>query len=202
MDGFILAGGKSTRMGQPKSEMSLGGKLFLNMIADAMAPITGDRAIYVVGGDLAAPQPLRSLADPELEMDGVRPGGPLVGLYAALHAATSEWIVVSACDLPLVTGQLFVRLARQERTEFDAVVPVQPDGRPQPLCALYRRTPCLPAVLDAIRSGDGSLRWLLRQIRTRLVPFSEFASLEHARRLLTNVNTPEEYRSVVEESGP
>src|SRR5205085_8926978 len=67
--------------------------------------------------------------------------GALGGLHAALANCRREWAIVVACDLPFVTAALFDHLASL-RANHEAVVPVQPDGRPQPLAALYRAEPC------------------------------------------------------------
>jgi molybdopterin-guanine dinucleotide biosynthesis protein A len=69
----------------------------------------------------------------------LRPGfGAWSGLHAAVAYSRSEWALVLACDYPFVTSDLLTLLAGFASKECDAVVPVQPDGRLQPLCALYR----------------------------------------------------------------
>jgi molybdopterin-guanine dinucleotide biosynthesis protein A len=72
--------------------------------------------------------------------------GALGGIHAALTAAETDWVVVVACDLPFVTTQLFAHLKNYADDTLDAVVPIQADGRPQPVCALYRRGTCLPEI--------------------------------------------------------
>src|SRR3982751_3045935 len=130
IEGFILVGGASRRMGADKAELKLGHRSFVERVAEALAAIAAE--VSVVGDrDETQIHHLKVVRD-------VYPAwGALGGLHGALSACRKRWAAVVACDLPFVTGELFVRLASL-RENFDAVVPVQPDGRLQPLFALYR----------------------------------------------------------------
>ena len=105
--------------------------------------------------------------------------GALGGLHAALSACSAAWAAVVACDLPFVTGDLFQRLALL-RGDFDAVVPIQSDSRPQPLCALYRREPCLAQAEALIAIGERRPRALLAAVKTRWVKPAELEDLAGA----------------------
>jgi molybdopterin-guanine dinucleotide biosynthesis protein A len=116
----------------------------------------------------------------------------LGGLHAALAACRAEWAAVVACDLPFVTGELFARLMRL-REDAEAVVPVQPDGRLQPLCALYRTHPCRERARELIEQGERRPRRLVQAVRARTVAWEELADLTGAHLFFENVNTPEDY---------
>lgn len=183
VEGFILTGGKSSRMKTDKARLLLGAQSFTQKIAAALSSIT-DRVRVVGGqtpGDVWASVP-----------DVHREWGALGGLHAALYACRSSWAAVVACDLPFVTGELFERLCDM-RENFEAIVPVQTDGRLQPLCALYLKEACLPRVEELIAAGERRPRALLEQVRARLVAPSELADLSGAELFFTNVNTPEDY---------
>jgi molybdenum cofactor guanylyltransferase len=100
---------------------------------------------------------------------------------------------VVACDLPFVTGELLARLASMRDETTDAVVPLQEDGRVQPLCALYRARVCLGQVEELIREDELRPRALLSRVRARRVAFGELRDLEGSTRFFLNVNTPEDY---------
>jgi molybdopterin-guanine dinucleotide biosynthesis protein A len=119
--------------------------------------------------------------------------GALGGIHAALDASQSAWAAVVACDLPLVTADLFARLWQFAKEPFEAVVPVQPDGRQQPLCAFYLRESCLAATDRLIASAEHTPRALLASVPTRWVEFSELADLPDAAHFFLNVNTPADY---------
>jgi molybdopterin-guanine dinucleotide biosynthesis protein A len=189
IDSFILAGGVSSRMGTDKARLSLGGQQFVERIAGALAPIS--RSVSIVGArHPAAKWDLQNVPDVYPQW------GALGGLHAALHACKSDWAAVVACDLPFVTGELFVRLASLGEN-FDAVIPVQTDGRPQPLCALYRRAPCLAAARELIESGERRPRDLLQKVNTRRVATAELADLSDAQLFFLNINTPEDYEQAM-----
>ena len=187
VEGFILVGGASSRMGRDKSRLMLGGQTTVERIAEAMADVT--TRVRLVGGqdDRNRFESVPDLADS---------WGPLGGIHAALHAAEAEWCIAIACDLPFVSASLLRRLLElgSDQTEsFDAVVPIQADDYPQALCAAYRRPPCLDAAERSIRNGDHSPRALLDRVKTRYVPFAEISDLPGAGNFFFNINTPENY---------
>jgi molybdenum cofactor guanylyltransferase len=187
VEGFILVGGASSRMGRDKSRLMLGSQTTVERIAEAMADLATRVRLVGGGDDRNRFQSIPDLTDS---------WGPLGGIQAALHAAEAEWCILIACDLPFVSAGLLQRLfeLRSNETEsFDAVVPIQADDYPQPLCALYRRVACLEAAEESIRNGEHSPRALLDRVKSRFVPFAEIADLTGAHNFFFNINTPENY---------
>lgn len=186
IEAFILAGGASNRMGTDKSQLLLEDQTFVERIADTLLTVTD--SIRLVGGRQNSK--LSTVADVYPQW------GALGGLHAALSACSRDWAIVVACDLPFVTPELFRSLASM-RGDHDAVVPVQPDGRPQPLAALYRVRPCLRRATELIEAGQRRPLDLLQSVNTRWVDFSEIANLDQAQRFFVNINTPDDYYGVV-----
>jgi molybdopterin-guanine dinucleotide biosynthesis protein A len=185
VQGFILVGGASTRMGRDKSQLLFGDRTSAELIAAELRSVS--RSITTVGGQTQGLSALRNI--PDLRRDW----GPLAGIEAALQEATSECCLMVACDFPFVTRNLFERLLEFMADDTDAIVPLQSDGRPQPLCAAYRVASCLSAAENAILAGKHSPRDLLERVRTRYLPFTELSRLERAEHFFFNVNTPESY---------
>jgi molybdenum cofactor guanylyltransferase len=186
VEGFILVGGQSSRMGVDKSTLLFSGKTGIELIAATLLVLTN--RVRLVGSRGSAPPALENVADTYHQW------GALGGIHAALAACEAEWAVIVACDLPLVTAGLFERLASfAEANYFDAVVPIQEDGRPQPLCALYRG-PCLPITERLISQGEHTPRTLLAQVQTRWVELAELRDLDGSEHFFLNVNTPADYR--------
>jgi molybdopterin-guanine dinucleotide biosynthesis protein A len=184
IEGFILVGGASRRMGADKAGLKLGNRSFVERVAEALAAIALN--VSVVGADGTQIPHLTVVRD-------VYPAwGALGGLHGALSACRSSWAAVVACDLPFVTGELFVRLSSL-REDFDAVVPIQTDGRPQPLCALYRREACMPLAAELIAAGERRPRALLQRVLTRWVAPRELEDLPGSGDFFANINTPEDY---------
>jgi molybdopterin-guanine dinucleotide biosynthesis protein A len=182
--GFILTGGQSRRMGTDKSRLMLGGRSFLEHIAGQLSLLTS--CVTVVGNDTEAQLKIPTVPDVYPQW------GALGGVHAALAACSAVWALIVACDFPFVTGELFARLA-SFREGAEAVAPIQSDGIPQPLCALYRVEPCLGRADHLIKSGERKPLALLQSVQTRWLSFAELSDLEGVDHFFDNINTPEDY---------
>lgn len=191
IEGFILAGGASSRMGADKALLRLGGDLFVERVGRALQSITG-RVRVVSSRHEGAAFGLEVLPD---RYEG---RGAMGGLHAALAACDGAWAAVVSCDLPFVTGALLARLASLRGPGVEAVAPTQADGRRQPLCALYARDACLPVVESLIRADELRPRALLSRVRERPVAFEELADLDGSKLFFSNVNTPDDYRRALD----
>lgn len=200
IDGFVLVGGASSRMGRDKSQMTIGGKKLFERPVIALREISGG-SISLVGGQsdhVDASVDGRLVVLPDLNIDGQNTSrAPIVGLYTALVNAKTEWIGVLACDLPFVTAGLMTKLAGFCSDEYAAVVPRQSDARPQPLCAFYRRERCLAVVEEFLKTGELKLKRFLSLISTRYVEFNEIADLDGSSNFFLNINGPEDYESAL-----
>jgi len=122
--------------------------------------------------------------------DAVADFGPLGGLLAALEDSPSEWNVIVACDMPLVTTDLFRFLVAQTSDcSDDLVLPYDREGRPEPLCAAYRST-----AREAVRRAvDGGVHKVMRALDglkiSRLTP-ADYASVDPHGLVFTNLNHP------------
>jgi molybdopterin-guanine dinucleotide biosynthesis protein A len=185
-EAFILAGGQSRRMGRDKSQLQFETETFTERIARVLKEVTDSVTLVNPRHDH---HQLHAVVD-------VYPNwGALGGLHAALAACKREWAIVVACDLPFVTAQLLNYLITL-RHHHDAIVPLQSDERPQPLCALYRIEPCLPRATELIETGHRRPLDLLQLVNTRCVPFTELRNLAQAEKFFVNINTPEDYDAV------
>lgn len=179
-------------MGSDKSQLLVQNETFVERIAGELAKVT--EQVSVVG---RAEQAYPGLA---IVHDLHPHWGALGGVHGALAACSAEWALVVACDLPRVKASLFHRLLSLGQN-FDAVAPLQPDGRRQPLCALYRVAECLQQSAALIESGERKPVALLQSVSTRWVQFAELADLPGAETFFDNINTPRDYRRISQESG-
>lgn len=186
VEGFILAGGASSRMGTDKATLRLSGLTFVERVAAALGSITDSLSVVSsahAAGELSLP----------VVPDLFARRGAIGGIHAALKSCRAPWAAIVSCDLPFVTGGLLARLSSLRGEAFDAVAPLQPDGRQQPLCALYSRDACLKVAEELILAGELRPRALLKRVRTRWVAFEELADLPGSDLFFRNVNTPEDY---------
>jgi len=181
---FILVGGASSRMGRDKSQLRFGERTSTQIIAAELQSVA--RSVMTVGTPAVIDGDLVNIPDSRPDW------GPLAGIHAALGHARSEYGLIVACDFPLVTSQLFARLL-QTMKEADALVPLQRDGRIQPLCSVYRCSPGLRAATEAIDRGEHSPRAMLDRLSVRYASFNELSDLEGSEYFFYNVNTPDNY---------
>lgn len=194
VEGFVLIGGASSRMGRDKAEMCIGGRRLFERAAAALDGICQGKVTLVgkAGFDHDIPVITDIRVNPSNQIRA-----SIYGLYTALAFANTPWIAVLACDLPFVTEDLMTRLAEYRSNEFDAVVPFQPDGQPQPLCAFYRREVSLVVVEAMVRNDDLKLQRLLSRVSTRFLEFEEIANLDGSANFFLNVNKPEDYQTAI-----
>jgi molybdopterin-guanine dinucleotide biosynthesis protein A len=185
--GVILAGGRSSRMGQDKAKLDISG---LSMFERTLRMMKELFKRVIIAGD----RPDLSKPDVPCYKDHY-PGSALGGLYTGLIEAGTEWIMVSACDIPFPD----VRIARfllDQREGYDVVVPKTPGGS-EPLFAVYRKT-CLPFMKEQLDKNILKINNFYPHVRVRDALYEEMPEgWEHA---LLNVNTPEQYLSVKENS--
>ena len=183
VEAFILAGGASSRMGTDKSQLLIERQTFTERISETLLKLTD--SVILVGRQLDT-SVLPSVPDVYPQW------GALGGLHAALTACKRDWAIVVACDLPFVTAELFSFVASL-RLDHEAVVPIQPDGRPQPLASLYRVDPCRQRATELIEAGRRRPLDLLEAVKTRWVSFDEIRNLEQSESFFVNINTPSDY---------
>ncbi len=203
IQGFVLAGGASSRMGQDKAHLRVGGKQFFERAVTALSPICHG-PVSVVGGnhpDMASKTDLDIEFIPDFREICQLPQAPIVGLYTALTYATTPWIAILACDLPFVTGDLMIRLAGYRSDDIDVIVPLQPDANSQPLCAIYNRDRCLQVVKDMVEKGELKMRTVVSMLHSRFVSFDKLADLSGSASFFFNVNNPEDHMSAVKIAG-
>lgn len=197
ISGYILIGGTSSRMGRPKHLISFGGESLLERAVRELGQVCAP--VAVIGSGVEPIEGIRHIADDVSISDSV--SGPLVGLYTALSDSKTEWTAIVACDMPFVTAGLISFLAELADGSVDAVVPVQADGWPQPLCSLYKRSVCLPVSEKLVAEGRRGPRALLEHVRVRRVEFSELRQLTGSDSFFLNVNTPADLELAVRISG-
>lgn len=183
--GLVLAGGRGSRMGQPKGELLFRGRSLAERAAFALRPLCGSVLIGVAPG---APNPAPGFPAVEDPLPAGR--GPLAGLEAAFAATGRADLLVLACDYPAVETDLLRAILAAARPEDDLVFPVDPKGKDHPLVGLWRRS-AEPVVREALARRQHKVRALLAELAVRRLRERELPSFDLGRALL-NVNVPED----------
>ena len=184
---FILAGGKSSRMGTDKAFVDYEGRTLLARALDMARSVASTVCIVGSKEKFAAYAPVVE--------DMFRDCGPLGGIHAALLASPTELNVMLAVDMPFVSSAFLQYLITEARGASDSVVVVPcGDGRRQPLCAIYRRE--FAGVAErALRAGRNKIDVLFDQVRTRVIGREELEGAGFSSAIFRNLNTPEELQA-------
>ena len=186
---FILAGGKSTRMGADKAFVMLHGHTLLAKALALARSVAGEVRILGDRAKFAAFAPV---------VEDVFPGcGPLGGIHAGLRASQTELNLMLAVDLPLISPEQLHYLVTRARGASAMVTAARANGGWQPLCAVYRRE-FAEAAEQALRAGKYKIDMLFAPGCTQLVSEQELADAGFSDNIFRNVNTPEELAEVGE----
>ena len=195
---IVLAGGRSSRMGQPKAGLEWHGSTLLRRVV-GLVQRGVDGPVVVVR---AAGQDLPSLpgAVEVLEDDSVA-RGPLQGMATGLGALQdrASHAFVCSTDLPLL-HPAFVRAVVRAGQDADVALPVV-QGHRQPLAACYR-TGLADRARALLAEGRPRPAFLLEgaDVRTlddlALLADPALAKVDPALSSVTGVNTPEQYAAL------
>jgi molybdopterin-guanine dinucleotide biosynthesis protein A len=181
---FVLAGGKSSRMGRDKAFLRLGDETLLSQaltFASAVASevrILGDAKKFAAFGRVVE--------------DVYRERGPLGAIHAALSGSTTELNLMLAVDLPFVTQKL-LRYLLSRALESGAMVTVPRVGSGfQPLCAVYRRG-FADVAEQSLLEGKNKIDSLFARVETCVIKENEFVRAGFSGEMFRNLNTPEEF---------
>lgn len=145
-EGWVLAGGRSLRMGRAKAGVEIAGVPLLERMLRKLRRL-GLRA------RVAGRCELVERMDAEVVNDLHPDCGPLSGIETALRWSEKPLVLALGIDLPLIdTDFLKWMLERAQMTAAVATIP-RVLGEPQPLCAVYRRE-LLPGITRALESRD------------------------------------------------
>jgi len=184
---FILAGGKSTRMGADKAFVTLHGRTLLERALELARSVAADVRIVGDPAKFAAFAPV---------VEDVFPGcGPLGGIHAALRASRTELNLMLAVDVPFVSQALLQYLIGRAREVASATVTVARMSGWQPLCAVYRRE-FADAAEEALRAGRCKIDLLFAADSTLVIPEEELEAVGFSQKMFRNLNTREELETV------
>lgn len=178
---FVLAGGKSSRMGEDKSQLLIGGRPMVELVATELARAGWNPTVLggvpVAGYDHVA--------------DVSAFAGPLTALRLA--PAVSGPCFVASCDLPRFRGEV-APVFESLLGNHEAVVPTI-GGYRQTLCALYS-----PAAFAKLRQLSNLVRMQDWTATLDLVELDEprLAELGIEPDWIKGINTKSEYQAAVE----
>jgi len=176
-EGFLLAGGQSSRMGRDKALLTLDGETLAARGLRKLRCVCAEVAIAGGAGELSRFG--RVIAD---QRQGC---GPLAGIVSALEQSEFEWNLFLAVDMAFVPVEA-LRALLAGVTPPQAVVVATVEGQVHPLCGIYSRR-ALPALRGELEAGRLKVKDAI--LATGAVGYAQFRE----ERWFRNLNTPEDF---------
>ena len=187
--GFVVAGGRSLRMGRDKALLPWDKTTLLDHAITRLRAVCDD--VRILSGETVR------YADRGLPVlvDALPDAGPLAGVLAGLEALRDEPGLFLAVDLPFVPSPLLRRLVELSQGH-DAAVPVTGDGA-HPLCAVYRPS-CAGPIRRRLEAGGRRMTCFWPDVTLCKVSEADLRAHGDPEELLRNLNRPEDYEGVKE----
>ncbi|CAN5604932.1 hypothetical protein BH23CHL5_BH23CHL5_22810 [soil metagenome] len=195
----ILAGGRSSRMGQPKAQIRMlrDGPTILDRTSRIIGHVT--RNPFIVSHDIS------DYPDATLPViaDSYRGTGPLGGILTALENANAQAVIVVGCDMPFLSAAA-LRFMTTIALPYDILVPVQSQpGRQggtityQTLHAIYRKS-CIDPIKDQLARGDRKIANLFRALTVSEIDEDAFEPYSPDLLTFMSIDTPGDLASARE----
>lgn len=186
--GVVLAGGQSSRYGQPKMFELFAG---LPLYKQSLIAFQKNQLHPLIIATNASLQSKFVEDDVQWSIEKQPHQGPL---YALHHIMTNfpevEWFFVIASDMPFINAEFVQTMLTFIDDRYEAIVPKQA-SRLQPLAALYRRS-ALPKAHQLVHQNKRSMKALLEQLQVCYVPFEDDSST------FININSQQDWLQTFE----
>lgn len=189
----IEAGGKSSRMGQPKALMSFMGIPLIQRVIHIVQPIADE--ILVVTNEPSE----FLLLDIPIVTDSLPGKGAIGGLFTAMDKAGNDYVAVIACDLPFVNPSILTEgLRLLVEANADVAIPKSVNDYYEPFHAVYKRASCKAAILEAINKEQKKLISWLHLVKVHELNEEFCFQLDPKGLAFLNLNTKEDFQKAEE----
>jgi molybdopterin-guanine dinucleotide biosynthesis protein A len=175
----VLAGGRSSRLGQDKAFLKVNGQFLIELIVDQLAQLSDE--VIIVANEASRYEQFEAVV-----VGDAYPGkGALGGIYSGLTASTSSHCLVVACDMPFLNLSL-LRYMQGLASDYDVVIP-RIGKLTEALHAIYSRD-CLPFIDDLLEAGDLRIVHFFSHVRVRYVDRDEVDIFDPEHLSFFNIN--------------
>jgi molybdopterin-guanine dinucleotide biosynthesis protein A len=195
--GFVLAGGKSSRMGEDKALLRFCGRPMVEIAVEKLRGFCAEVTIAGNREDLAGFAPV---------VQETRVGaGPAAGVEAGLRVASQDWAMFIPVDVPLMPVEFLWRWCEEAMRVGMSVSFLWDRKRKHPAFCLLQRERLgaftrlldggerrLEGLLNLSASADGYASWMYDEYELYGGIEDPAPDRETMERWFTNVNTPEE----------
>lgn len=178
---IIFAGGRSSRMGEDKSQLAFGGYASLSEYQYRRLDQLFDKVYLSAKSD-------KFCFECRLIADNYTVHSPLAALISVFENLDVPEVFILSVDAPFVDKLVIDRLIEANSEEYDIIAAETPHGL-EPLCGIYKRS-VLPAARTMLQKEQHRLTSLLEKVKTKSVHFT-------TNEPFLNLNRPEEYQEAL-----
>jgi len=188
--GYVLAGGKSSRMGSDKALLNIEGLTAIEQQCEILESFCA-RGVFIAG---ARSSELSKFSWPVIQ-DSVLDQGPLFGIISALQHAENGIALILAVDLLAISTAALTAVLAACSQDVDSECDVffaqsrqdPSENGAQPLCAAWRVESSLPVLSQQLEQGQRSVMKAWLGLKRQGVLISE----SH----LININLPSDFEN-------
>lgn len=190
VQGYVLAGGGSTRFGGDKALAVFDGTPMLLRMQTLLRSVVND-VLVIAPPDRYASVGISGVAD---RWEGQ---GPLAGIITALlttkeSLSGAEWNLIVGCDMPFLTQKwLGYLLERALDSKAEVIAPRSLQGL-EPLCACWR-TSVAAKLQKTFDGGTRKITEAMKLVDMQVVDEADWKQFDAASRLFWNMNTIADY---------
>ena len=184
-NGYILAGGKSSRMGTDKGLLLFEGKAMIQYVIEQMQPIF-DKLVIVSNN------PEYEKFGLEVIPDLIKDIGPAGGIYTALNHSDSQLNFMVSCDMPFVTQEAIAFIVKN--ADENQIVLLENIGKLEPLFGVYSKE-CEEKWLQLIQQGKFKLQDMVLHFKVKTIPVENNEIF--AASFFKNINTKEDFNNAL-----
>jgi len=180
--GILLAGGKSSRMGEDKAFMKYKNRYLYEYGLSILHFFSGD--ILVSSSDTRFDNQNYSRIEDEIPNLG-----PLGGIYSCLRKIKNNTAIILPCDLPMITTDIIDLLISQS-DGYEITIPLNQNNLPEPLIGIYS-TSLIPIIEKMIYSKNYKMQSLLKDSNSNLIKIPELDA-----KVFNNINSQGDFYSL------
>jgi molybdenum cofactor guanylyltransferase len=188
--GYVLGGGASSRFGQDKALVQIGGKPMLIRMHELLGNVATEVQIVAAQGKYAH-------LGADVVADRWPREGPLGGIITALMNAHTRnhrhpWCLIIGCDMPFLTSEWLAYMVERALVSGAGVITPQSPHGLEPLCACWH-TRATGKLQYAFEDGVRKITDAMKHLDMEVLDDAHWKRFDSAGRLFWNMNTPADY---------
>jgi len=177
---IILAGGKSSRMGEDKGLMLFNGKPMIKYIIEVIKPLV-DKVI-IISNNTDYEQ-----FGYEVCQDIIKEKGPIAGIYTGLKYSKTTKNIVLSCDVPFVNTEV-IKLLIGKSENADVVIP-EKGNRTHQLIGMYDQS-CIDTFKDELDKDQLKLKIAIEKLNYKVVDVNHIDE-----KIFNNINSKNDIKA-------